>query len=339
MSSAKPLLVVLGATGNQGGSVIAHFLSVSPSSYALRAVTRDPSSAKATSLASQGVEVVVGDFDDPKSLDKAFDGASIIFAATDFVQLMLSASLRERAAATGEPPGFYIRDYEAQQNKNIIDAAAKVTTLDRFIFSGLPNVNKLSEGKYAHVYYCDSKALAEEYGKAKYPQLWEKTSVFYAGFFLENLIGEDGAFRPTLNKSKDTLIAQKGEPLTTVLFPWYSAVQDTGPFVAALIHAAPGQKLLGVNQWLSLQDIYKIMAHTMGKAIRFVDSTPTISIGDPEFQRAHKGLIGFSVEFGYDGSKVDKTVLRPEELNKSIRLPSVEDWIKQQDWDNILQCE
>ena len=189
MSSRKPLLVVLGATGNQGGSVVAHFLSLSPSPYAIRAVTRDVSSIKAASLVSKGVEVVAGDFDNPQSLDAAFGGASVIFSVTDFVESMMSPLLREKAAASGTGAGFYIRDYEAQQNRNIIDAAAKVSTLEKFIYSSLPNMSKLSGGKYTHVYYADSKAVAEEYGKSTYPKLWEKTNVFYAGFYLENFIG------------------------------------------------------------------------------------------------------------------------------------------------------
>jgi nucleoside-diphosphate-sugar epimerase len=188
MSSTKPLLVVLGATGNQGGSVVAHFLSLSPPPYALRAVTRDPSSAKAIALASQGVEVVAGDFDDPNSLHAAFRGASVIFSMTDFAQSMMNPSLLEKAAKSAVSPGLYIRDYEAQQNRNIIEAASRVGTLERFIYSSLPYADKLSEGKYAHVYYYDSKASAEEYGKSTYPKLWEKTSIFYAGFYLENYI-------------------------------------------------------------------------------------------------------------------------------------------------------
>jgi hypothetical protein len=207
MASPRPILVVLGATGHQGGSVITHFLSLSPSPYALRAVTRDTSSAKAVSLAHRGVEVVAGNFDDPQSLDAAFSGASVIFSVTDFMQPMRNSSLREKAAASGASPGSYIRDYEAQQNRNIIDAAAKVNTLERFIYSSLPNMNKLSQGKYAHVYYADSKAVAEEYGKSTYPKLWEKTSVFYAGFYLENM--EDGhLFCPKLVRSLHASLTQ-----------------------------------------------------------------------------------------------------------------------------------
>jgi hypothetical protein len=151
MSSEKPLLVVLGATGNQGGSVLSYFHSLSPSPFALRGVTRDPSSPKSVSLASLGVKVVAGDFDNPSSLDAAFKGASVIFSVTDFWQPFADPSQRERASASSQSIGVFCRQNEARQNRNIIDAAAKVRTLERFVFSSLPNANKLSGGKYAHV--------------------------------------------------------------------------------------------------------------------------------------------------------------------------------------------
>ena len=90
------------------------------------------------------------------------------------------------------------RERETQQNKNIIDAAAKVDTLERFVYSGLPNTNKLSGGKY-DVYHFDGKGIAEMYGKLAHPKLWEKTSVLYAGFYLENFSRPIGAMlRPHL---------------------------------------------------------------------------------------------------------------------------------------------
>lgn len=197
MSPAKPILVVLGATGTQGGSVLAHFLSLSPSPYALRGVTRDLSSTKATALIAQGVEMVVGNFDDPTSLEAAFKEASAIYSVTDYWNPMADPSQHQKAAAAGQSIGLYIREYETQQNKNIIDVAAKVDTLERFIFSSLPDTNKLSSGKYTHVFQFDSKGIAEEYGRQMHPKLWAKTSVFYAPFYLENYFGRLGAlFRP-----------------------------------------------------------------------------------------------------------------------------------------------
>ena len=56
----KKLLVVFGATGIQGGSVIRTMLS-SPTAreeFAIRGVTRDPSKPAAQALVSQGVEIV-----------------------------------------------------------------------------------------------------------------------------------------------------------------------------------------------------------------------------------------------------------------------------------------
>lgn len=56
----KKILVVFGATGAQGGSVIESILGDVQAAqlFALRAVTRDPDSANAKQLAAKGVECV-----------------------------------------------------------------------------------------------------------------------------------------------------------------------------------------------------------------------------------------------------------------------------------------
>jgi len=146
--------------------------------------------------------MVMANFGDPASLDAAFSDATAIFSVTDFWQGFHHPSCRKEAAASGQSIGAFMRDYEAQHNKNIIDAAAKVSTLERFIFSGLPDTTRLSGGKYPHVYHFASKGIAEDYGKVAHPKLWEKTSVLYAGFYLENQLGPAGVlFRPKLVRS------------------------------------------------------------------------------------------------------------------------------------------
>jgi uncharacterized protein YbjT (DUF2867 family) len=64
------LVVVTGATGMQGGSVISA-LSKDPS-YKLRGVIRSPSSEAAKKFETQGVEVVAGDLKGLASLKTAF---------------------------------------------------------------------------------------------------------------------------------------------------------------------------------------------------------------------------------------------------------------------------
>lgn len=64
------LIVVVGATGAQGESVVSTLLS-NPS-YKIRGITRNTKSEKAKSLTANGVEMVSADFNDEESLVKAF---------------------------------------------------------------------------------------------------------------------------------------------------------------------------------------------------------------------------------------------------------------------------
>ncbi|KAL6886761.1 putative hscarg dehydrogenase [Trichoderma evansii] len=338
MSLAKPILVVLGATGTQGGSVLAHFLSLSPSPYALRGVTRDLSSAKAAALIAQGVEMVVGNFDDPTSLEAAFKGASAIYSVTDYWNPMADPLQHQKAAAAGQSIGHFIREYETQQNKNIIDAAANLDGLERFIFSSLPDTKKLSSGKYTHVFQFDSKGIAEEYGRQTHPKLWAKTSVFYAPFYLENYFGPLGAlFRPKLDKSKGSLTLAIAEPLASTPLPWFSAVGDTGALVYALLRAAPGKKLIGVRELLSPRQLAELFAETLEKGIEFIGHVSSSGSDDSDITKGLADLMGWCVEFGYDGAKVDQNIVTPEDLGVPVALGSVKEWFQKQDWDQFLQ--
>jgi uncharacterized protein YbjT (DUF2867 family) len=72
-------IAVIGATGQQGGAV-AH--SLLGEGVPIRAITRNPHSAKATTLAARGAEVLAADLDDVDSVRAAFDGAAAAFAMT-----------------------------------------------------------------------------------------------------------------------------------------------------------------------------------------------------------------------------------------------------------------
>ena len=77
--SRKPVIVVLGATGRQGGAVAESLAR--DGRWTLRVLTRDPSSDGARTLRSRGFEVVAGNMDDAGSLARAFDGAHGVFSA------------------------------------------------------------------------------------------------------------------------------------------------------------------------------------------------------------------------------------------------------------------
>ncbi len=71
----RKLVVCIGATGNQGGSVIRTLAHLTE--YRLRGVTTNVSSEKSKKLEATGVEMVAADLDDFQSLVKAFEVSSL----------------------------------------------------------------------------------------------------------------------------------------------------------------------------------------------------------------------------------------------------------------------
>jgi uncharacterized protein YbjT (DUF2867 family) len=70
-------VVVIGATGNQGGVVVNRL--VEAGGWQIRAASRDATSEKARALTDSGVEVRQADMDDPASLDALMAGADRLF--------------------------------------------------------------------------------------------------------------------------------------------------------------------------------------------------------------------------------------------------------------------
>jgi len=75
---ALKTIVVLGATGQQGGAVARSLAA--DGRWQVRALSRHPDSDTARHLAADGIRVVVGDMDDPASLQAAFAGAHGVFS-------------------------------------------------------------------------------------------------------------------------------------------------------------------------------------------------------------------------------------------------------------------
>jgi len=80
----KRVLLVTGATGNQGGAVIQALLDHGPEDWEVRALVRNPSSDRAKALQAQGVRLVRGDLDDDRSVAEAVQGAYGVFSVQSF---------------------------------------------------------------------------------------------------------------------------------------------------------------------------------------------------------------------------------------------------------------
>ncbi|MEU8146862.1 NmrA/HSCARG family protein [Nonomuraea sp. NPDC048901] len=75
--SASRVVLVTGATGNQGGATARELLV---RGWAVRALVRDPRKPAAQALREQGAELVQGEFDDPGSLREAMSGVHGVFS-------------------------------------------------------------------------------------------------------------------------------------------------------------------------------------------------------------------------------------------------------------------
>lgn len=171
-SMSQKLVVIVGATGGQGGSVVKELLA-RPAEFKLRAITRKPTSPKAQALAAQGVEVVSADLNSYDSLVPAFAGAHAIFAVTDFWELFVS--MGPKAAM----------EIEATQGINMARAAMATPTLQHYVWSTLPDTEKITSGKYMVPHFA-GKNRVDAFIKSQ-PDLLAKTTFLWVSYYASNL--------------------------------------------------------------------------------------------------------------------------------------------------------
>ncbi|KAL1591126.1 hypothetical protein WHR41_00301 [Cladosporium halotolerans] len=243
--SSKRLLTIFGATGNQGGSIIDTVLARPELSakYALRGITRDPSSGKSKALASRGVEVVRAELDDVESLKTAVTGSYGVFGVTDFWAVMSKAR-------------------EMQQGKNIF-AACQAAGVKHFVFSSLPHVSKLSKGKHTLVEHFDGKAEVELVIEAEKKDMI--ASYFMPAMFLiemKKLIQDHGQ-GPTLTVPY---------PDENIAVPLLEPRRDSGKYIMGLFEAgekANGVEVQGVSCWTTPKKVVAEAGEALGKQVRF----------------------------------------------------------------------
>jgi uncharacterized protein YbjT (DUF2867 family) len=130
------LVVVIGATGKQGGATARRLLA---EGRPVRAVVRDTATPAASALAAAGAQLVRGDLDDPAGLPPALDGAAAMFALPPVA-----------FGPTGPDT-----DLEATRGRTLIDAAT-AAGIGQVVFSTVASTSRTSQG-------ASGKALIERY--------------------------------------------------------------------------------------------------------------------------------------------------------------------------------
>ena len=151
-------ILVVGATGMQGGGVARHLLK--RGKFKVRCLTRRPNSEAARLLEQQGAEGVQADLDDSASLVRAVQGCCGVFGVTNFWEA-------------------YFREYD--QGVNLIDAAAEVG-VGHLVLSTLPSAKSISHGAIELPHF-ETKARMEEHGRLRdAPFTFVHVAFYYENF-------------------------------------------------------------------------------------------------------------------------------------------------------------
>lgn len=133
-------VLVIGATGQQGGATAQHLLERGRTVHAL---VRDPGLPAAKALQDAGASLVVGDLDDPASLRTAMEGVDGVF-------LVLTMMTGPRIS----PEGVVA---EERRGKAVADLA-KESGIGQLVYSSLNGA-----GAHSGIPYYESKARIEEH--------------------------------------------------------------------------------------------------------------------------------------------------------------------------------
>ncbi|KAL1915145.1 uncharacterized protein VTP21DRAFT_7626 [Calcarisporiella thermophila] len=256
----KPIVVVIGATGAQGGSVANALLKTG--GYNVRAITRNPNSEQAKLLASQGAEVVKGDVSSLDDMKRCFARAYAVFAVTN----------------TFDPSNQKAGE-ELRQGKNMADAAL-ASGVQHFIWSTSMNSEQISGGKFK-VEEFDDKHQVEEYIK----EIGLPATFADVTFYYEN-IAKDMLFQ-ILKKEGDTVSISY--PIEAdIKVPMLAVSVDLGKAVVAILSNKEkflGKTLLLTGKSYTLNEYAEIATKVTGikHVYRFVPprSIPPESLVNP----------------------------------------------------------
>ncbi len=190
-------ILVVGATGAQGGSVARALLS--RGRFDVRALTRNTGSPAAQELRELGAEVVQGDLDDPASLRAAVEGCYGVFGVTNFWEHF---------------------QREAEQGRNLVAAVAEAG-VQHFVFSTLPPVEKATNGALRSPHF-DIKAEHEEYART----LGIPSTFVHVPFYYENFLyffpprpAGDGAYQFGFPQGDTPLAAMSAADVGLIVAP------------------------------------------------------------------------------------------------------------------------
>jgi uncharacterized protein YbjT (DUF2867 family) len=177
MSGLGRTILVTGATGRQGGAVIRQMKG---KGWKLRALTRNRMSEMSRALASEGVEVVQGDLEEPVSLEQAARGAYGVYSVQDFWtvgarrEVTQGKNVADAARKAGVEHVVYSSVGGAERNSGITHWETKWEIENHIRKLGLP-ATMLRPVAFMENYYVDQVEIGILKGKLMDPIRADKT--------------------------------------------------------------------------------------------------------------------------------------------------------------------
>ena|SRR2546428_315517 len=232
MAAAKDVILVTGATGQQGGAVARELLA---KRRKVRALTRKPDGEAAKALAKLGAEVVQGDLNDPDSLRRTLQGAWGVFA----VQNTWEAGV----------------EVEEAQGKRIAELA-KQAGVQHFVYTSVGSAHRKTG-----IPHFDNKWRVEE---AVRGLGFPSHVIIRPVFFMENFLSP--WFKPGIEQGK----LQMGLMPATVL--QMTAVQDIGKYGALAFekHGELNRREIDIaGDAHTMPEAARILSKAMGRTLTF----------------------------------------------------------------------
>jgi uncharacterized protein YbjT (DUF2867 family) len=167
----EPVVLVLGATGQQGGAVARALTSMS---RPVRIMVRDPDTPAAKIFAASGVEIVPGDFGDTSSIRNALSGVGGVFSVQP---------------NSGSPGSGITDEDEVRYGKLVADLAVEAN-VSHFVYSSASIISRGPTG----VANLDCKLEIEDYVRS----LTIPTTIVRPATFMELFARTD--FWPSRNE-------------------------------------------------------------------------------------------------------------------------------------------
>ena len=289
------LIIVFGATGQQGNSVAKALLT---RKYKVRTVTRNPDNAKAKELKELGAEIAqVTNMDNVTELEKAIQGAYGVFAVTNYWGMLAE-----------NPETAY--DREIAQGKAIGDICKRFG-VKHLVYSGLEHVKDIIGKPCPHF---DGKGIVEKYlDEIGVPNTSSRYPFYFDNFatpFFPPKKEEDGTY---------TIAFAAQKPMDGI------SVADGGPAVASIFDNPDeyiGKKVGLSGEKLTGDEYAAIFSKVTGKTIKFSYIPPDVFAKFP-----FPGAEDIAVMFEFYDYGVDRSVELTQKLNPSTI--GFEKWVEQ----------